>query len=150
MSLFFKQPFGAVLCLLLAACGSAVSAEATPNAPVLGIDLGGAPAVATPMTGVDHSGHSAKSLPVQMAHEGHAHVQGTGTVNAVDVSNRKVNVTHAPIPKIGWPTMTMDFGVAPSVDLNGVKSGTRIKFDMEQGGDGMYVIQSIMPAGGGR
>jgi Cu/Ag efflux protein CusF len=86
----------------------------------------------------------------QMAHSGHAHVQGTGTVNSVDAANRKVNVTHGPIPTIGWPSMTMDFAVAPAVDLNTVKPGIRIKFDMEQGQGGMYVIQSITPAGGGR
>lgn len=86
----------------------------------------------------------------QTAHSGHAHVQGTGTVNSVDAANRKVNVTHAPIPTIGWPSMTMDFAVAPAVDLNAVKPGIRIKFDMEQGQGGMYVIQSITPAGGGR
>jgi Cu(I)/Ag(I) efflux system periplasmic protein CusF len=86
----------------------------------------------------------------QMAHSGHAHVRGTGTVNSVDVAARKLNVTHAPIPAIGWPSMTMDFAVAPGVDLSAVKPGTRIRFDMEQGQGGTYVIQSIAPAGGGR
>jgi Cu(I)/Ag(I) efflux system periplasmic protein CusF len=86
----------------------------------------------------------------QIVHSGHVHVQGTGTVNSVDAAAKKINVTHAPIPKIGWPSMTMDFAVAPSVDLSAVKPGTRIKFDMEQGQGGMYVIQSIAPAGGGR
>lgn len=45
MSLIFKAPFGAaLLCFALAACSSPVTAEATANAPVLGIDLGRAPA----------------------------------------------------------------------------------------------------------
>ena len=94
--------------------------------------------------------HAAGGRNVQMAHSGHAHVEGTGTVNSVDAAAKKINVTHAPIPKIGWPTMTMDFAVAPSVDLSAVQPGTRIKFQMEQGQGGMYVIQSIAPAGGGR
>jgi len=46
--------------------------------------------------------------------------------------------------------MTMDFAVAPSVDLHAVQPGTRINFTIEQGDGGMYVIQSIKPAGGGR
>ena len=46
--------------------------------------------------------------------------------------------------------MTMDFAVAPSVDLRVVKPGTLIKFTIEQGEGGMYVIQSIMPAGARR
>jgi Cu(I)/Ag(I) efflux system protein CusF len=96
------------------------------------------------MPGKDHSTRH----NMRMAHSGHAHVQGTGTVNSVDAAARKVNVSHGSIPKIGWPAMTMDFAVAVSVDLSGVKPGTRVRFDMEQGQDGSYVIQSIAPAGG--
>ena len=94
--------------------------------------------------------HEPRGDSTQMVHSGHKHIQGTSTVNSIDPAGRKINVTHAPIPTIGWPSMTMDFAVAPSVDLNAAKPGTRIRFDMEQGQDGMYVIQSITPAGGGR
>lgn len=87
---------------------------------------------------------------MQMAHSGHGHAQATGTVNSVDAAAHKLNVSHGPIPTIGWPAMTMDFAVAPSVDLRAVKPGSRISFIIEQGDDGMYVIQSITPAGGGR
>jgi Cu/Ag efflux protein CusF len=59
-------------------------------------------------------------------------------------------LSHGPISTIGWPAMTMDFAVAPSVDLQAVKPGTRVNFTIEQGEGGMYVIQSITPAGGGR
>ncbi len=85
---------------------------------------------------------------MQMAHSGHAHAQGTGTVNSVDADAHKLNVSHSAIPTIGWPAMTMDFAVAPSVDLRVVKPGTLIKFTIEQGEGGMYVIQSITPSGG--
>lgn len=110
------------------------------------------------MPATDHGAHAAmpaSSSPgkqqsagggTQMAHSGHGHAQGTGTVNSIDAAARKVNVTHDPIPAIGWPTMTMDFAVAPAVDLNAVAPGTRVNFDMEQGQGGMYVIQSIKPA----
>lgn len=110
----------------------------------------GNPTKMAPAQATSGMGSGSGGRKTQMAHSGHAHVQGTGTVNSVDAAAKKINVTHAPIPKIGWPSMTMDFAVAPSVDLNAVKPGTRIKFDMEQGQGGMYVIQSIAPAGGGR
>jgi len=87
---------------------------------------------------------------LQMAHSGHAHAQGTGTVNSVDAAAHKVNVSHGPISAIGLPAMTMDFAVGPSVDLQAVKPGSRVNFTIEQGAGGMYVIQSITPAGGGR
>jgi Cu/Ag efflux protein CusF len=98
------------------------------------------------IAGIDHSAGD----EMRMAHSDHGHAQATGTVNSVDAAAHKLNVSHGPIPAIGWPAMTMDFAVAPSVDLRAVKPGTRISFTIEQGDDGMYVIQSITPAGGGR
>jgi len=77
-----------------------------------------------------------------------AHVQGTGTVNAVDPASRKVNLSHNAIPAIGWPAMTMDFAVAPSVDLSALKPGARVNFMMDRSPDGMYVIQSVTAGGG--
>jgi len=106
-----------------------------------------------PSMQMDHGsmpGMHAPRRTMQMAHAGHAHAQGTGTVNSVDAAAHKLNVSHGPIPTIGWPPMTMDFAVAPSVDLQGVQPGTRINFTIEQGDGGMYVIQSITPAGGAR
>src|SRR5262245_56715950 len=77
-------------------------------------------------------------------------VQGTGTINAIDAAGHKINLNHNAIPAIGWPAMTMDFTVAPAVNLSALKPGTRVNFTMQRGGDGMYVIQSITPAGGGQ
>ena len=87
---------------------------------------------------------------MKMAHSGHAHAQGAGTVNSIDASAHRINVSHGPIPAIGFPAMTMDFAVAPSVDLQAVKPGTRVNFTVEKGQGGMYVIQSIAPASGSR
>src|SRR5262245_52986911 len=61
-----------------------------------------------------------------------SHVQGTGTVKSVEASSLKVNLSHDPIPAIGWPAMTMDFAVAPSVDLGALKPGMRVTFMMRQ------------------
>src|SRR5439155_10919445 len=93
---------------------------------------------------------AAASGAMQMAHAGQGHAQGTGTVNSVDASGHKINLTHGPIPALGWPGMTMDFAVAPAVDLRTLKPGTRVDFTIEQGDGGNYQIQSIKPAGGGR
>ena len=98
------------------------------------------------MPGMNHSSKGG----MRIAHSGHAHAQGTGTVNSVDVDAHKINVSHAPIPAIGFPAVTMDFEVAPSVDLQSVKPGTRVNFTVEPGQSGMYVIQSITPPGGRR
>src|SRR5229473_1399325 len=92
------------------------------------------------MTGMRNA---AGSGSMQVAQSGQAPAQGTGTVNSVDATARKININHDPIPAIGWPAMTMDFAVAPTVDLRAVKPGARVNFQMMQGQGGMYVIQSV-------
>src|SRR5712671_2987559 len=150
-----------LLPIALIACMSSGPTVADEGAAVpLGVDLGGSgPVAASPepqaqtRTAFAAEGHS--SLPqhrseMQMAHAGHTHAQGTGTVNSIDASGHKINLTHGPIPALGWPGMTMDFAVAPSVDLRTLKPGTRVNFTIEQGDGGNYEIQSVKPAGGGR
>ena len=114
------------------------------------------------MPAIDHSamghGHGqSSSAPVTSASPGAAPqvaqagtVQGAGMVNSADPAGRRINLSHDAIPSIGWPPMTMDFAVAPSVDLRTIKPGAHVNFTMQQGSGGMYVIQSVTPAGGGR
>jgi Cu/Ag efflux protein CusF len=148
------------LSIALTACMNSAPTSAEQSAAVpLGIDLGGSgPVIASPQPEAPaHTTHAADQAAstkqggeMQMAHEGHNDAHGTGTVNSVDPGQRKVNMSHAPIPEIGWPAMTMDFPVAPSVDLRAVKPGTRVNFTIERGEGGMYEIRAIAPAGGGR
>jgi Cu/Ag efflux protein CusF len=149
-------PFG------LIACMNSPPTSAEPNTAVpLGVDLGASgpvtaslqlPAVSAPAT---HAGdHAASSPPhggeMRMAHAGHNDAHGTGTVNSVDPAQHKVNLSHQPIPEIGWPAMTMEFPVAPAVDLSAIKPGSRVNFRIEKGQGGMYEIKAIAPAGGAR
>ena len=66
-----------------------------------------------------------------------------GKVNAVDARRHTVNLTHDPIPVLGWPGMTMDFGVAPSVDLAAVKPGDTVSFTVSKTPDGIYLIDTL-------
>ena len=71
---------------------------------------------------------------------------GQGTLNAIDAPGRKLNITHGPIAALNWPGMTMDFGVAPGVDLKALKAGSKISFTLTRGADGMYVIDEVKSA----
>jgi Cu(I)/Ag(I) efflux system periplasmic protein CusF len=155
------RPLAIGLPIALIACMNPAPTVAELDAGVpLGIDLGGSgPVAARPApqaqssgthAGDAHTAHSQHSGEMQMAHEGRKDAHGSGTVNSVDPAQHKVNVSHNPIPEIGWPSMTMDFPVAPSVDLRALKPGTRINFTIEQRQGGMYEIRAIAPAGGGR
>jgi len=68
---------------------------------------------------------------------------GVGTVNSVETGTRKINLTHDPMPEIGWPKMTMDFTVADGVDLDAVAPGDTVRFALAEAGDGSYVITAI-------
>jgi Cu(I)/Ag(I) efflux system protein CusF len=85
--------------------------------------------------------------PLQVAQADQAAAQGKGTVNAVDAAGHKINLSHEPIPAIGWPSMKMNFPVAAAVDLKSVKAGTQVEFTLAKNKAGAYEIQSITPAG---
>jgi Cu/Ag efflux protein CusF len=74
---------------------------------------------------------------------------GIGTINSVDADRRMVNISHQPIPALGWPAMTMDMAVAPSVDLEAVPPGSSVTFSLSRGSDGVYVIDSLEAASEG-
>ena len=90
----------------------------------------------------------------QVAAQDHAHdhaaqnpqgAKGKGVVNSVDATANKVNMSHEPIPSLGWPAMKMDFAVAPSVDLKSVKAGTQVEFTVGKNKEGLPEIQAIQP-----
>jgi len=146
----------ALLPVTLIACMNSPPISAEPSAAVpLGIDLGGSgPVIASAQPELPANAVKAEvqaaSPPhsgMQMAHAGANDAHGTGTVNSVDPAQHKVNLSHSPIPEIGWPAMTMEFPVAPSIDLKAIKPGTRVNFTIEKGQGGMYEIQAIAPAG---
>jgi Cu(I)/Ag(I) efflux system protein CusF len=134
--------------IALIACMNSAPTIAEEGAAVpLGVDLGGSGPIAAYAPLAENPKHGGE---MQMAHEGHNDAHGTGTVNSVDPTQHKVNMSHAPIAEIGWPAMTMEFPVAPSVDLKAIRPDIRVNFTIEQQPGGMYQIQSIAPAGGGR
>jgi len=72
-------------------------------------------------------------------------VSATGTLNAIMASERKVNITHGPIPALGWPGMTMDFRLADTASLEGINVGANVAFQLRKGADGVYEIESLKP-----
>ena len=157
---FYRPLVMSLIPLGLIACINSPPTYAEPNTAVpLGIDLGGSgpvtaslhPPAAVSATHVgDHAASSPPGSGMRMAHAGRNDTHGTGTVNSVDAAQHKVNLSHQPIPEIGWPAMTMEFPVAPAVDLSAIKPGSRASFTIEQGQGGMYEIKAIAPARGGR
>ena len=84
------------------------------------------------------------SWSVQAA-EAEAH-KGQGTVNRVDASAGKINLTHGPIPSLKWPGMTMDFAVKNKQGLAKLKAGQKVEFKVAEQSKGQYAITEIAPA----
>ena len=89
----------------------------------------------------DHSDHSDHATGDHAAmHDGvHAEV----TVNSI--SDGVVNVSHGPIPEIGWPAMTMDLTLLEGADVGEVAAGDDAMMMLEKGDDGMFEIRALMP-----
>jgi Cu/Ag efflux protein CusF len=71
-------------------------------------------------------------------------VMGEGVIHSVSPADRKVNLTHEPIPALNWPGMTMDLDVAEGVDLQKLAPGDNIQFHIELGEDKVYRITEVM------
>ena len=89
--------------------------------------------------GHNHSGSETKA-------EGHQEMPGVhaeATINSID--GKTVNVSHGPIPDIGWPSMTMDLKLLEGAEVGDVKPGDTAMMMLEQGADGIYGIRALMP-----
>lgn len=72
--------------------------------------------------------------------------EAAGLIHAIAPDGSSVNLTHDPIPNVGWPAMTMDLGLSERATLDGVEVGSVVIFTLERGPDGIYQIGTITPA----
>jgi len=101
---------GLTAAVLLSACGQKAETNATAaNAP------------ATTNAAGD-MGNMAMPADAKMG-------KGAGTVTAIDKTAGKITLNHGPIPKVGWPAMTMAFTAKPEL-LNSVAVGDKVAFDV--------------------
>ena len=70
--------------------------------------------------------------------------KGHGIVNKINARSGKVNISHEPIESMNWPKMTMDFSVQNMADLEAIKPGMPVDFELTQKGTG-YMISNIKP-----
>ena len=110
---------GPGLAILLAACGQ--SGETTGEAANSEM----APGMSNGMDKMEMSGDTAAMM-----------AKGTGTVTAIDMTEGKITLDHAPIPEANWPAMTMAFKAKPELIKN-LKVGDKVAFDLAlEGGTG--------------
>ncbi len=103
---------------------------------ILALSAGAALAQAS--HGMDHA-----NMPItDQQMEGSVHA--AATIN--EIGDGKANVSHGPIPEIGWPAMTMDLPLLEGAEMMGEASpGDEVMLMLIKGDDGMYAIGAIMP-----
>jgi len=90
-----------------------------------------------------HSGmdHSAMDMNVDAMAEA---VHAEAVVNTIGETS--VNVSHGPIPEIGWPPMTMDMPLVENAEVaDGISEGDTVTIMLMKGDDGMYGIAAMTP-----
>jgi Cu(I)/Ag(I) efflux system membrane fusion protein len=73
--------------------------------------------------------------------------KGRGIVTALDAQQGRVELDHDPIPSMQWPKMKMGFVVENKAELQALKKGDAVRFELQgkpnEAGD--YVIRRIAP-----
>jgi membrane fusion protein, copper/silver efflux system len=67
-------------------------------------------------------------------------------VNAAPSEDGMANLTHEPIPAIGWPAMTMDFAIDRAVPASELAPGRRLRAGLAKNPDGTYRIVAVEPS----
>lgn len=94
------------------------------------------------MAQMNHSSMDHSNMPMSDEKiEGAVHTKAI--VNTI--GDGTVNVSHEPIPAIGWPAMTMDMPLAPDAVIDGVAIGDEVILMLIKGEDGMYAVNAMMP-----
>jgi Cu(I)/Ag(I) efflux system membrane fusion protein len=68
-------------------------------------------------------------------------------VTAAPTPDRRVTLSHPPIPAIGWPAMTMDFAIDPAVPVDALAAGAHRRIALAKGPDGTYRVVAVAPTG---
>jgi len=95
---------------------------------------------------MDHGKMDHGAMKHGEAMPGKTEASGVGVINSVDADKGMVNLTHEPMPELGWPTMTMDLPVTKRVDLGGVKAGDKVDFKLKLGRDKQYRVLEMEAA----
>lgn len=70
-------------------------------------------------------------------------ITGTGIVKDIDLTNKKVTISHEAIPAIGWPAMTMRFTfIQADESITALKVGSHADFTFVQQGN-ISLLKSI-------
>ncbi|NOT98215.1 MAG: efflux RND transporter periplasmic adaptor subunit [Sideroxydans sp.] len=68
--------------------------------------------------------------------------QAQGVLEAIN-NDGSISIAHQPIKSLGWPGMTMDFALANTALVSGIKPGSKIDFEIVERGKDEWVITKL-------
>lgn len=107
---------------------------------ILTVSVMATPAFAEPAH--NHNNHDHKMHENMVEQDEQNLSEGTGVLHDINVEEKKVNITHAPIPSLRWPEMTMDLPVSDNVDLSNFSADDEVKFFLKLE-DKTYIIEKM-------
>lgn len=88
-------------------------------------------------SGMDHSTMHMSEDKIEGA------VHAKAKINSI--GDGTVNVSHGPIPEIGWPAMTMDMPLMEGAEIaEGLAAGDDVMMMLVKGDDGMYGVSALV------
>ena len=98
--------------------------------------------------GFGHGAHGAPASPPAVvskaAPAGTAH-RAEGKVESIDVRAGTLGIAHGPVDTLKWPAMSMEFKVANSALLAGLKPGSNVAFEFVERSPADWVITAARP-----
>ncbi|EHN8921427.1 cation efflux system protein CusF [Enterobacter asburiae] len=93
--------------------------------------------------GIQAEAHQHKGMSSTSEGTSEQLITGTGIVKDIDLTNKKVTISHEAIPAIGWPAMTMRFTfIQADESINALKVGSHVDFSFVQQGN-ISLLKSI-------
>ncbi|MEI8658392.1 efflux RND transporter periplasmic adaptor subunit [Vibrio sp. Hal054] len=74
-------------------------------------------------------------------------VWAKGEISDILPSSRTLTINHQPVPEWNWPGMTMNFTAGDNVDIDSLKSGQVVEFELQKTPDGQYQVIDIKSDG---
>lgn len=94
----------------------------------------------------EHAGHDMQDMATEQKMPA-----GLGKVIELDAKSGKVILAHEPISELGWPSMTMEFSVSNSQQLDEIKPGDQVQFTLKSDAEtGQYNIEQISKKAGAK
>lgn len=116
-----------------------IDAESNLKAAIGGFGTPPAKAGAAQAEGAATGAASAAGAGAPVGH------QGVGTVDSIDAKAGTISLNHGAIASLKWPAMTMEFKVANTALLQGLKPGAKVAFEFVERQPGEWVVTSITP-----